>query len=86
MLSQLTPRIVTRDQPHLLQRDEDFSHIPAEHRAIIDAIRSQDAEEAVRTMTSHRNWAMKRIFKELRPSAEDHRSSGGASVGHKEYK
>ena len=63
MLSQLTPRIVTRDQPHLGQRDEDFSHIPAEHRAIIAAIRSQDPEEAVAAMTSHRNWAVKRIFR-----------------------
>ncbi len=86
MLSQLTPRIVTRNQPHLVQRDEDFSRIPAEHRAIIDAIRSQDADAAVLAMTSHRNWAMKRIFEPLRPSAEDHGSSSGASAGHKESK
>lgn len=75
MLSQLTPRIVTRDQPHLVQRDEDFSRIPAEHRAIIDAIRGRDAEKAVLAMTSHRNWAMKRVFKAPLPSDNDHGSS-----------
>jgi GntR family transcriptional repressor for pyruvate dehydrogenase complex len=84
MLSQLTPRIVTRDQPHLVQRDEDFSRIPAEHRAIIDAIRSRDVEGAVLAMTSHRNWAMKRVFEAHGPTVQDHRGSGGAFTAEEE--
>ncbi|QEN06773.1 FadR family transcriptional regulator [Oceanispirochaeta crateris] len=64
LLSQLTPQIVTRDQPHLSQRDQDFSRIPQEHREIIDAIKSGDPYLAEQAMTSHRNWALKRIFKE----------------------
>ena len=62
LFSQLTPRIVTRDQPHLGQREQDFSLIPAEHQKIIDALRSGDADEAEAAMTAHRNWALKRIF------------------------
>jgi len=64
LFSQLTPKIVTKDQPHLKQRDQDFSRIPQEHQEIIDAIRSGDPDKAEEAMTSHRNWAMKRIFRE----------------------
>jgi GntR family transcriptional regulator, transcriptional repressor for pyruvate dehydrogenase complex len=62
LFSQLTPPIVTSNQPHLGQRDRDFSRIPSEHRKIIDAIRSGNPEEAEEAMTGHRNWALKRIF------------------------
>ncbi|MDC7231936.1 MAG: FadR/GntR family transcriptional regulator [Spirochaetales bacterium] len=62
LLSQLTPKIVTRDQPHLKQRDKDFSRIPGEHERIIDAIRRCDPEAAEEAMLNHRQWAMKRIF------------------------
>ncbi|MDC7241023.1 MAG: FadR/GntR family transcriptional regulator [Spirochaetales bacterium] len=62
LLNQLTPRIVTREQPHLKQRDNDFSRIPAEHQSIIDAIRRESPEEAEEAMRNHRQWALKRIF------------------------
>ena len=63
LLSQLTPKIVTSDQPHLKQRGNDFSRIPAEHQVIIEAIRRGDAEGAEAAMRSHGKWAMKRVFK-----------------------
>ncbi|MBF9014300.1 MULTISPECIES: FadR/GntR family transcriptional regulator [unclassified Oceanispirochaeta] len=62
LLSQLTPKIVTQEQPHLKQRDKDFSRIPGEHQKIIDAIRLSDPEAAEEAMLSHRQWALKRIF------------------------
>ncbi len=62
LFSQLTPPIVTSNQPHLGQRDRDFSRIPSEHQTIIDAIRSGNPDEAEEAMTGHRNWALKRIF------------------------
>ncbi|MDA3957933.1 FadR/GntR family transcriptional regulator [Oceanispirochaeta sp.] len=64
LFSQLTPRIVTMEQPHLKQRDQDFSRIPQEHQEIINAIKTGDPDKADEAMTSHRNWALKRIFKE----------------------
>jgi len=64
MFSQLTPKIITKEQPHLNQRDQDFSRIPQEHQEIIDAIKSGDPDKAEEAMTSHRNWALKRIFRE----------------------
>jgi len=64
LFSQLTPKIVTKDQPHLTQRDQDFSRIPQEHQEIIDAIRSGNPDKAEEAMTSHRYWALKRIFRE----------------------
>lgn len=62
LLSQLTPKIVAQEQPHLKQRDKDFSRIPGEHQRIIDAIRLSDPEAAEEAMLSHRQWALKRIF------------------------
>lgn len=62
LLSQLTPKIVAREQPHLKQRDKDFSRIPGEHQRIIEAIRHSDPEAAEEAMLNHRQWALKRIF------------------------
>jgi len=62
LFSQLTPRIVTRDQPHLKQVDEDFSRIPMEHMRILEALRRGDPEVAEKAMVSHRDWSLKRIF------------------------
>lgn len=64
LFSQLTPRIVLRDQPHLKQKDKDFSRIPMEHARIMEAIRRGDPEEAEQAMIHHRNWALKRVFSE----------------------
>ncbi len=62
LFSQLTPRIVMQDQPHLKQKDKDFSRIPMEHIRILEAIRQGDADQAEAEMVQHRNWAMKRVF------------------------
>ena len=62
LFSQLTPRIVLQNQPHLKQKDKDFSHIPMEHVRIMEAIRRGDPDEAEAAMIDHRNWALKRIF------------------------
>ena len=62
LFSQLTPRIVMQDQPHLKQKDKDFSRIPMEHIRIMEAIRQGDADQAEAAMVQHREWALKRIF------------------------
>jgi GntR family transcriptional regulator, transcriptional repressor for pyruvate dehydrogenase complex len=62
LFSQLTPRIVMQDQPHLKQKDKDFSRIPMEHVRIMEAIRRGDSDEAELAMVNHRNWALKRVF------------------------
>ena len=62
LFSQLTPRIVTRDQPHLKQKDKDFSRIPMEHIRILEAIRQENPDEAEAAMIQHREWTIKRVF------------------------
>ncbi len=64
LFSQLTPRIVMQDQPHLKQKDKDFSRIPLEHIRIMEAIRQGDPDLAEEAMVQHRNWALKRVFPE----------------------
>lgn len=62
LFSQLTPRIVMRNQPHLKQKDKDFSRIPMEHIRIMEAIRQKDPDKAEAEMVQHRNWTLKRVF------------------------
>ncbi len=62
LFSQLTPRIVMQDQPHLKQKDKDFSRIPMEHIRILEAIRQGNPDEAEAAMIQHREWALKRVF------------------------